>query len=83
MGNGIGNDLKNGVSAEVAEVVDFRLDHDAFDIPYGLLIALVRGGLDIGFAEFDLFPTGGRSWMKEFGVLLDRELLRGADAILT
>jgi hypothetical protein len=40
MGNGVGDDLENGVGAEVAEVVDIRLDHDAFDIPDGLLVAV-------------------------------------------
>jgi hypothetical protein len=57
MGNGVGDDLEKGVGAEVAEVVDIRLDHDAFDIPDGLLVAFVKSELDIGFAELDLAPN--------------------------
>jgi hypothetical protein len=79
-GNGVGDDLENGVGAEVAEVVDIRLDHDAFDIPDGLLVAFVKSELDIGFAELDLLPTGGRARMKESGVVLDRTRRRSGSA---
>jgi hypothetical protein len=68
MGNGVGYDLENGVRAEVAKVVDVRLYHDAFDIPNGLLVAFVKGELNIGFSELDLLPAGGRARMKESGL---------------
>jgi hypothetical protein len=65
VGDGVGNELQQRVSAEILEVVDVRLHLDAVH-PIDLLgVLLVERELDVRLAELDLLETArrGRLWI--------------------
>src|SRR5580698_7567413 len=69
MCEGVWDDLEKGVSSQVLEIVDVGLHHYTIDTPNKHLVVLMESKLDVGFAELDLFPTGGRARVRESGII--------------
>jgi hypothetical protein len=74
VGDGVGNELQQRVSAEILEVVDVRLHLDAVH-PIDLLgVLLVERELDVRLAELDLLETARRVGMEKTGVRFGSKL---------
>ena len=63
--NRIHNHFHEEVGAEVLEVIDVRLDHDAIRSVDLLRAAFVECQLDIGLAKLNLLPATGCRGVKE------------------
>ena len=66
--DGVGNNLQQGVGAEVLEVVDVVLHLDAVHAADILDVFLVECELDVRLAELDLFEARCGIGMEEAGV---------------
>ena len=68
VGDRVGNDFQQGVSTEILEVVNVRLDLDAVHSIDLLGVFLVERELDVRLAKLDLLKARRRIGMEEAGV---------------